>query len=132
MATLGDLRTALVDTLADQLSGWNVYRLPPDNITAPAVAVAGFTVDPGTFDGIAQVAVDLLVMVSHRHVDQLDLLDEVLSPDGTPSLWTVLEQDPTLGDVVGHCVIRGVGDYRELMVADVPYYAATVNLTAMI
>ncbi|NBW09906.1 MAG: hypothetical protein EBR82_17960 [Caulobacteraceae bacterium] len=132
MATLGALRDAIVDTLEQALPGWNIYRLPPDNVTAPAIAVAGFTVDPGTFDGIGQVAVDVLVMVSRRHVDQVDLLDDLLSPDGNPSLWATFDTDPSLGGAVGHCVIRGVGDYREFTVADVPYYAATVNLTAMI
>ena len=133
MATLGDLRDALVTTLTDALDGWNVYRLPPDNIDAPAVAVAGFQVDAGTFaDTATQVAIDIVVMVSHRHVDQIDQLDELLSPSGNPSIWRALDDDPDLGGKVAYCVVRGIGDYRELAVADVPYYAATVSLTAMI
>lgn len=133
MATLGDLRDAIVATLTNSLDGWNVYRLPPENIDAPAVAVAGFQVDPGTFgDAVGQVSVDVLVMVSHRHVDQIDQLDEVLSPNGDPSIWRAFDDDPSLGGAVGFCSVRGVGDYRELAVGDVPYYAATVSLTAML
>jgi hypothetical protein len=133
MATLSDLRDALVTTLADALPTWNLYRLPPESVDAPAVAVAGFQVDPGTFsDTVGQVSVDLIAMVSHRHVDQIDQLDELLSPNGDPSIWRALDDDPSLGDAVGHCVVRAVGDYRELAIADVPYYAATITLSAMI
>lgn len=133
MATLGDLRDALVTTLTDALDGWNVYRLPPENIDAPAVMVMGFDIGEGTFSDTANsVTVELLVAVSHRHIDQIDQLDELLSPNGDPSIWRTLDDDPDLGGKVGYCVVRSVGEYRQLLVADVGYYGATVQLSAML
>jgi hypothetical protein len=133
MATLGDLRDAIVDTLEATLPGWNVYRLPPENITAPAVMVMGFDIAPATFAAAqATVTVELLAAVSHRHVDQIDELDELLSPNGKSSLWKFLGDDPTLGGVVGYCVVQAVGEYRQLLIADVGYYGATVSLSAVI
>lgn len=132
-ASLADLRDGLVSTLENRLPGWNIYRLPPDTVDGPAVAVMGFQMDPGTFgDTAVRVAAELLVIVSHRHRDQLELLDVVLSPSGTDSLWALFDDDPTLGDTVAFCTVTSAGDYRQLMVADIGYYAATVNLSVML
>ena len=134
MATLGELRTAIVDRLTDSLPGdWTVYRLPPDSIEAPAIMVMGFEVSPGSFgEGTHRVAVELLVAASRRHVDQVDALDEVLSPTGELSLWQVFDEDPSLGGVVGGAMVATVGEYRQLVVADVGYYGATVQVTVML
>ena len=132
-ATLGELREAIANRLEDELVGFNVYRLPPDNVAVPAVMLAGFQVDNGTFaDGTVRVAADLEVMVSRRHVDQVELLDELLSPSGERSIWRLFDDDPTLGDVVAFCVVQSAGDYREMIIADVGHYAATVSLSVML
>lgn len=132
-ATLGELRTALVATLSDALPGWNVYRLPPDAIDAPAVMLTGFEVTPMTFaQRTDSVAVELTVAVSRRHVDKIDELDELLSPTGDRSLWTLFDADATLGGVVGYAIVQSVGDYRQVMVNDVGFYAASVQLSVML
>jgi hypothetical protein len=133
MATVSDLRTGLVDTFEAALPGWNVYRFPPDTISAPAIALLGPAVDAGTFgDAANRVQFDMVVCVSHRHVDQMELLDEVLSPNGDPSLWRILDNDPDLGGNVAFCVVQSVGEYGQRVIGDVPYYGASVQLSAML
>lgn len=132
-ATLGQLRDALTATLEDGLPGWNVYRLPPDAIDAPAIMLTGFDVTPTTFaQRTDTVAVELTVAVSRRHVDRIDDLDELLSPTGDASLWTLFDGDATLGGVVGYCVVQSVGDYRQVIVNDVGFYSASVQLSVML
>ena len=132
-ATLAEFRDALAGTLEDHLPGFNVYRLPPDNVEVPAAMVAGFQIDTGTFgDTTVRVAADVELMVSRRNVHQVELLDELLSPSGVRSLWVKFNEEPTLGDVVAFCTVQSAGDYRELIIGDVGYYAATVSLTVML
>jgi hypothetical protein len=110
-----------------------VYRLPPDAIDAPAIMLTGFEISPMTFaQRTDTVAVELTVAVSRRHVDKIDELDELLSPTGDASLWALFDEDATLGGVVGYCVVQSVGDYRQVMVNDVGFYAASVQLTVML
>jgi hypothetical protein len=133
MATLSELRTALYDVLSDALPTWNVYRLPPDNVDPPGVMIGGFQLDSGTFDDAnLRTTVELTVVVSRRHVDQVDALDDLLSPSGDESLWAIFNNDPTLGDVVPFCVVSGAGEYREVTIGDIGYYAASVNLSVMV
>lgn len=132
-ATLGELRDALTATLTDGLPGWNVYRLPPDSIDAPAIMLTGFDVTPMTFaQRTDQVSVELTVAVSRRNVDKIDDLDELLSPTGDASLWRLFDGDTTLSGVVGYAVVESVGDYRQILVNDVGFYSATVRLTVML
>ncbi len=132
-ASLHDLRTGVARTLQDALPGWNVYQLPPDNIDPPAIAIGGFNVDTGTFgDGSLRVAAEVQFMVSRRHVDQVEVLDELLSPSGTQSIWQIFGDDPTLDGLVGFCSVQQAGDYRELVVAEIGYYAASATLSVML
>jgi hypothetical protein len=55
-----------------------------------------------------------------------------LSPTSDQSLFALFNDDPTLGDRIGYCSVSGAGDYRELVVADVGYYAATITLSVML
>ena len=132
-ATLGALRDAIASTLSETLQDWSIYRLPPDNVDVPAISVNGFQIDAGTFaDGTVRVTTDLQVMVSRRPVDPVDLLDELLSPSGQRSLWQTFDDDPTLGGVVAFCMVMSAGEYREMTVADIGYYAASVQLSVML
>lgn len=132
-ATLTELRSGIVSTLQDQLPGWNIYELPPDNVDGPAVAVMGFQMDPGTFgDASVRVSAELLVIVSRRHRDQLELLDAAISPSGETSLWELFDADPTLDGTVAFCSVQSAGDYRELAIAEIGYYCATVSLSVML
>jgi hypothetical protein len=132
-ASLAELRDALGSTLESYLPEFNVYRLPPDNVEPPAILVAGFQIDNGTFgDATLRVAADVELMVSRRHVDQVEALDELLSPSGERSVWELFTSDPTLGGAVGFCMVQTAGDYREMLVAEVGYYAATFRLSVML
>jgi hypothetical protein len=132
-ATLGEVRAALASVLEDALPAWNIYRLPPDDVQAPAIILGGFQVDVATFgDTTARVSADLQLVVSRRHVDQVHALDDLLSPTSDQSLFALFNDDPTLGERIGYCSVSGAGDYRELVVADVGYYAATITLSVML
>jgi hypothetical protein len=78
------------------------------------------------------VSADLQLVVSRRHVDQVHALDDLLSPTSDQSLFALFNDDPTLGDRIGYCSVSGAGDYRELVVADVGYYAAAVTISVML
>lgn len=132
-ATLSELRTAVTQRLRNDLPGVQVYQYPVDNVDAPAIVVAGLGLDTGTFgDATSRFEVELVVLVSRRHVDQIDVLDAMLSLSGDLSIWQSVNADPSLDDTVAHCVVQSVGDYREIAVADVGYYSAIVRLTGML
>jgi hypothetical protein len=132
-ATLSELRTALASVLEDTYTDVTVVGYPVDNIDGSTIMVAGFSVDPGTFnDATARVEAELLVFVSHRHIDQMRKLDEIVSPTGDRSIWLAIDAAPTLGGVVGFATVQSAGEYRELAIAEVSYYAATVRVSVML
>jgi hypothetical protein len=130
---LSDIRDGLTDVLSNALPSVNVYRLPTDRVEPPAVCVMGFRMDPQTMaiSPLQRVTTDLLVLVSRRHIDQVDLLDALVDPAVSDSVPAALAADHTLGGVVDSCVVTGVGDYGEVPVGDVGYYSATVTLEVM-
>lgn len=128
MATLTDVRDGLVEALSNGLPGVNVYRTPSDDITAPAVIIAGFTIDPATFGAGGLVGVDLYAAVSRRNEAEIDTLDALVTPDGDSSAWAAINADPSLGDRVSYCVVTNVGDYREIVIGETGYYSATLRL----
>ena len=133
MALLADIRDGLEETLAAGLNdGVNVYRLPVDRIDAPAVVVMGFRVDPETMmASVRRVRAELLVLVSRRHVDQVDLLDALVDPSVDGSVLDVLAADPSLGGRVDSAIVTSVGDYGEMPAGDIGYYSASVNLEVL-
>lgn len=133
MALFADVRDGLEATLNAGLSdGVNVYRLPTDRVEAPAVVVMGFRMDPETLGAtLRRVRTDLLVVVSRRHVDQVELLDALLDPSVDGSVLDVLAADPSLGGKVDSAIVTSVGDYGEIIVGDVGYYSATVSLEVL-
>jgi hypothetical protein len=130
-ATLAEVRTAIADTLSARLPGVNAYRLPVDNPSAPCAIVAGRVTNPDTMDGSVTDVWDVYVAVSHRNVDQVDDLDALTDQTGDGSAVAALRADPSLGGVVMAAVVTTVGDYRELTMGDVSYYAATVTVEVM-
>lgn len=131
-ATLGELRSALASILEDAFPGWNVYRLPPESVQVPAFVVTGFAVTPQAAARVDMAEAEVTVLVSHRHVDQLDLIDEVLSPGATGSVWLAVENDPTLGGAVSSTVVTDVGNYQATAIGDVMYYAAAFSVQVML
>ena len=62
----------------------------------------------------------------------VEVLDELLSPSGTQSIWQIFGDDPTLDGLGGFCSVQQAGDYRELVVAEIGYYAASATLSVML
>ena len=124
--SLAQVRDGLADTLAAGLSGVNVYRIPPENITAPAVIVSGFSITP-IATGVNTVSVELYAAVSKRNTSVMDDLDVLVDPESAGSIIGLLDADPSLGGNVNSVRLESIGEYRELEVAGVGYYAATVR-----
>jgi len=123
---LADVRDGLAGALSAGLPGVNVYRLPADNVTAPAVVVAGFSVTE-IATGVFTRSVEIFAAVSHRNVSLMDDLDAIVDPESAVSIVGVLMADPSLGGVVASLRLETIGEYRELEIAGTSYYAATVR-----
>jgi hypothetical protein len=124
----GEIREALAQAISN-VPGLNVYRFPPDNVTVPCAMVSGFNVKPLTFDGRREITVDVIVMVSRRSVGQMAGLDQLLDSDDPSSAITAIEEAEAPGI---DFFVESFGAYRELVVADVGYYAADVVVRVMI
>jgi len=133
MGTIADVRAGVQTVLADALQGVTVHRFPADNVDGPTIMVAGFRIDAGSFgDDTVRFEAELYVIVSRRHIDQMELLDTLLSPGSGFSIWDAIDDNPTLGATVAFCSVESAGEYRQMMIGEVPYFAATVVLRGMI
>jgi hypothetical protein len=106
--------------------GLNIYRFPPEDVNPPCAFIAGFNITPLTFDGNRETKVDVTVVVSHKHVDQIVTLDAMLDSDGA---WSVVDAIESATPPGMNFFVESIGGYRELTVADVAYYAADINVT---
>jgi hypothetical protein len=123
--TNGEIREALAQAL-NSISGLNIYRYPPEDVNPPCAFIAGFTINPLTFDGNRETKADVTVLVSHKHVDQLVTLDAMLDSDGP---WSVVDAIESATPPGMNFFVENIGGYRELTVGDVGYYAADVSVT---
>lgn len=124
-ATNSQIRTAITDALA-QIAGLQVYAYPVDAISVPAAVVTDLEHKFSTFDRGRESAAEVTVVVSKSHVDQMAELDRLLDTDRTGSVVDVLEDITDTGGV--SVAVVTVGGFAEIIVGDVPYYAATVGL----
>ena len=122
-----EIREALAQAVG-AVATINVYRYPPDNVAVPCVMVSGINMKPITFDGNRETTVDVIVMVSRRSVDQMASLDQLLDADDASSVITAIEEANAPGI---DFFVESFGSYRELVVADVGYYAADVVVRVM-
>ena len=125
--TNGEIRDVIALALS-KVPGVNIYRFPPEDSAAPAAFVAGFTIRPLSFDGYRETSVDITVMVSHRHVDQLAMLDAMLDSGGSSSIVAAIDNAAS-PDV--DLRVNTIGNYRELTIADVAYYAADITVEVL-
>ena len=123
----GEIREALAQAL-NTVPGLNIYRFPPDNVNVPCVMISGLNVKPITFDGNRETTVDVIILVSRRSVDQMAGLDQLLDADDPSSAITAIEEAEAPGI---DFFVESFGAYRELVVADVGYYAADVVVRVM-
>jgi hypothetical protein len=122
-----EIREALAQAVG-AVATINVYRYPPDNVNVPCVMISGINMKPITFDGNRETTVDVIVMVSRRSVDQMASLDQLLDADDASSVITAIEEANAPGI---EFFVESFGSYRELVVADVGYYAADVVVRVM-
>jgi hypothetical protein len=122
-----EIREALAQAVG-AVATINVYRYPPDNVNVPCVMISGINMKPITFDGNRETTVDVIVMVSRRSVDQMASLDQLLDADDASSVITAIEE-ANAPDI--DFFVESFGSYRELVVADVGYYAADVVVRVM-
>jgi hypothetical protein len=125
--TNGEIRDVIALALS-KCPGVNIYKFPPEDISPPAAFVAGFSIRPLSFDGYRETSVDITVMVSHRHVDQLALLDAMLDSEGSSSIVAAIDNAAS-PDV--NLRVNTIGNYREVIIADVPYYAADITVEVL-
>jgi hypothetical protein len=90
--------------------------------------ISGFNVKPTTFDGKRETTVEVIILVSRRSVDQMASLDQLLDADDPSSAITAIEEANPPGI---DFFVESFGSYRELVVADVGYYAADVVVRVM-
>ena len=124
MATNAEIRDVIASACRS-IDGLNVYLYPQDNISAPAVMVAGFTMVTTTYAGNRQTTADVIVAVSKRNVDQLAHLDELLEPSGPMSITAAIDGATT--DTISLFVSR-IGDYSDYVIADVAHYGAVITV----
>lgn len=132
MSTLAEVRDGLAEAIASRVDGVRVYKAPVDVLDPPAVIIAGLTLDPTTFAGAgSRVVFEVFVVVSRRHPDQILTLDALVDPEEEWSVSGAIAADPTLEGVVGSAVVQSVGEYRDVVLADTSYYAATLRVEVM-
>ena len=128
MATLAEVRAALVDAL-DDLSGVNRYSYPEDSIQVPAAVVAGLEMTEIALGGLYDITVKVLVVVSRSHTSQLERLDELLDHSGAGSVVAAIN-DRRDADSISLSV-TGVGDYGVIEWGEVAHYGAVVTVRVL-
>lgn len=131
MATLSDVRDGLAATIQDA-TGVTCHRVPVDDIDPPSFIVAGLQLTPSTLEGGAVVTAEVYAAVARIDYSFIDDLDAMVAPTGDRSAWAAIADDPTLGGLVGSAVVLSVGEYRELVMGDVGYYAATLSIEVLL
>lgn len=129
MASKSALRAALVSQLAAQLdSSVTVAPVPPETVTGTTVVIGGMdTPEDAVFEGHRTTTVPLWVVVSRKHRSFIEELDR-LCDTGDGGVPAAIHADPTLGGVVDSAAVKSTGDYRDMTIADVSHYAATVTV----
>lgn len=125
MTTNLEMRAAVYEQLLTQVrSDVTVYKTPPDTITAPAIILGGLNYSETSMSAGRTVTMPLYVAVSRKNTALIEALDELVDPGGP--IFAVFEDEPP--DPLESWVIKSVGDYRDIVIADTNYYAATVNV----
>ncbi len=128
-ATNADVLDGIETALSAGCPGVNVYRVPPQDVVAPAVMLTGFTFEPHLHfgDGARRFDVELTVAVSGRNVHAFNDLLALMDPANSRSVQAALEDDPTLGGRVSDLRMSTTGDLRELTVGESGFWAMTAQ-----
>lgn len=128
-ATNADVLDGIETALSAGCPGVNVYRVPPQDVVAPAVLLTGFTFEPHVImgPGARRFTVELTVAVSGRATNAFNDLLDLMDPSNSRSVQAALEDDPTLGGRVSDLRMQTTGDLRELNVGETGYWAMTAQ-----
>lgn len=103
----------------------NVYATPPETVVTPAVIV-GSVKRSGRAElmGTQRVTVEVLVLVSRKHSDQWQLLDELCEPAGVQAalegaMFDGLDVQVTDVDQIGSVEVDGVSHYAAVVTVEV-------------
>jgi hypothetical protein len=120
------IRQAIYDAV--DLPGVNRYKYPPESLNVPAVVIAGLDIVPQSSDYNRTVTVQLIVIVSHSHVDQLESLDRLLDETANGSVLQAISDDNNeLGVSLDW---TSAGSYGDIAWNGVSYYGAVVTVEA--
>jgi hypothetical protein len=99
VATLTEIRTAIQQTLLDNIAGINVYRNFPGTVVAPAIGILPAPMDYLLTFGNSSTPweFDLIVVVEGDDDTAQDPLDELIDAVGNRSIAQVLLANQTLG-----------------------------------
>jgi hypothetical protein len=122
MTTNAQIRASLADKLRE-LPQLNVFEYPVDNIVTPCAVVANIERQRITNDGGWQVGVIVHVLASHNHIDQMAKVDDLVDPNVTASVPSVIEDDDDLALCVPTIGSLGLYEY-----AGTIYYGAPVTV----
>jgi hypothetical protein len=119
------IRAAITDPLRE-ITGLHVYDYPVDNVQVPAAVLYDLEHTVATFNAGRTTTAEVVVLVSHNDTAQMARLDDLLDMDDAGSVVSALE-DVTNADGVSLSV-RSIGTFGLRVIADTPYYGATVSL----
>jgi hypothetical protein len=111
---------------ASAVPGLNTYRFAPPKAQVPCLYVGEVDVDyDQTFGGDAELVVTCYVLTSMSDSEAgQELLDDLLSPDGSLSVKKAIEADPALGGACDDLHIATARGYRMYKVGENDYYGA--------
>ena len=126
-ASNGTIRRAIFNAL--DLPSLNRYMYPPESVQVPAAIIAGLDIVADSSDGNRMVTAQIIVVVSHSDVDQLETLDMLLDADTTGSVLKAIEDDDNTDGV--DLQWTAAGSYGDIAWNGVAYYGAVVTVEAL-
>lgn len=122
MATNEQIREGLAVRL-ETITGLNVYRKPPGNITVPAAIIRRRTTTYDvTLDGADNTTWGIALFVAFANIEVAQgALDAYLDTAGASSVAAIVHADPTLGGVVDFARVASADGERVINYAGVDY-----------
>lgn len=120
MSTNAQIRASLADKLRE-IPTLNVHDFPVDNINPPCAVIANLERERLTNDGGYQVGVTVQVLASHNNTEQMAKVDDLVDPNVTLSVPSVIDDDDDLA--LG---VRNIGSLGLYEYAGAVYYGAPV------
>lgn len=130
MANLLTVRTALQQTLSG-IADFPVFHYVADSAPPPCAWIEPDGIDYLQTMKSPDANYPLVVTILTGRVNEAgaqDTLDRYLSPDGALSVPLIIEQNPTLGEVVDYCVPVAMNRYGIFTMGGVDYIGAQIQI----